>query len=339
MIDTLKLYITDFEITPESPIKVQPGTINLDGETELEAVLFKTNKGMVKGAKAFLNDSKFRFDINSKGAFLSTEVSRWFGENNFRPISQVQFSEFSESIKKGLEDNGVKTNLENSRLLRLDLFRNGEMQYFPSVYFPVLRSCRGRRVHKRDYGDTVLFHNTRRESCFYDKFLQMDTKGLDVSDIPRNSLRGEIRLKTADTVQRWTGGMKEFSDIKRGFGYLKETYRGQLGDMVFRYGTETPEQLDCFVDDLRTLNFFREKTGKQAFNKWIEAEGILDILERYGDIESVRRLLLQVFTKGAVSKQIKRIEDTVKSLKWLGIGKVRFIDLYNELVETFLKVA
>jgi hypothetical protein len=340
MIDTIKLRAEDFQIDSSCKIQVQPACFCADtGEVIGETELFRKNGVPVYGSKAFLNTERFHFDINFRGTFIRTEIPDYYSKNNYYSVSGGEFYQFSKLLEKDLREAGIYTDVERANISRLDLFKNGNMKKEPLYYFPVLRSCRGKRVYKRDYGDTVTFLNTQRQACFYDKYNQLASKGVNVSNIPRNTLRAEVRLTNNTVVKRCTGGITNMSELKQYYGTLKKVYEKQLTDMTFRYGTDKPEQLCLFGKDYETLSYFKEQSERTAFSNWIQSEGILNIIQRYGDIENIRHLLKQVFSKQAVSRQIKSLEKKVEALRDIKTEPESFLDLYNEMTDVFIRAA
>ena len=342
MIDTLTLYTNEFRIKEPYPA-FQIKRSNLDASTgafEPEFDILKTGSEAMLGRSAYLNseDGLLRIDIDWRGLKLTTEVPKWYGEHNFMPVSERQFPEFSESIKRRLEKENIDLDIDNSRVSRLDLFRNAKMPTEPARYFPVLNTfCSGQmKINAFGYGcQGITFQNKQRAACFYDKRLHLTRKGYDVQGIPENSLRGELRLKTSEAVRRHGSGLQTFGDLRQNFSLLDEVYIRQMKKVVFHDGVIEQKQLDLFgIADA----VWNECNGD--FEAWLMTMSIENLLIIFESTQRIKEFLeTKSPHRSTTMRRMKKIEEIrARRMKCIE-APFSYSDLYGHLADAFLKAA
>lgn len=343
MIDTVRLYAgQDFKVSDECQLTVKPANhIPATGETGKEFPLYRFRDQLINGQSAFLNDELVRVDINRNGLIVQTEVPKWFSEktSNFQPVSNSEFSEFRNSLKKRLEGIGINFDFDNAKLSRVDLFKNGEMRKPLSSYFNILSRLDGGKARMKvfDYGaEGVTFGNTQRGACFYDKRLQLEQKGFPVANIPNNILRGEIRFHRSGSVQKNLGGITTFRELQGNFDILNEIYKKQLMGLVFRLGEGKQQELKLIESQDAIMRKMINASKRGVIDRWVGATGAPALLNEFGSISKMRKFISQYFPKGTVSKAMKEINFLLRVK--MESGEVATNDsLYSELVETFCK--
>jgi len=337
MIDTIRLRIDDLKVSRENSLTVQPASFKFDGEPINEFALFHVDGDLITGAKSFWNTDKFRLDINGHGHFLTTEINKWKDGNSIQDTTLKDWQDIYKPLTAELKAGGIQTELKHSYLSRLDLAHTREMKYSPSLYFPVLYSCRGKRQEKRNYGTTVLFKNTQRQACFYNKFTQLGLKAGkgEIVGIPEKSLRGEIRLLKKRSVLKYTGGMSTFTDIAKGWDHLPNVYQEQLESQIFRYGTDQPEQTELFASEFDLFERLYYEGKNSAMTKYIMMKGIPNV-----DMNLLNRLLETFYSSKTVGRNMLKIEKMVNEVrKAQKRDQTEFNQLYNELLTGFYQKA
>lgn len=196
MIDTIKLFIEDFTVKPDSKIVIQPSPYILgSGELTSDHPLIESEGVSVGGAKAYLNTDRFNLTIRDKSkAFLQCSLPKVIAADNYKPLSKAEAEQAITSVGKDLWSSGFHTDINKSNISRIDTFRNVLTEEPYQQYADLFRVLRGKRKLKRDYGSTFLWHNTQEQLCVYDKLAEMRIRKKDTKDYPENTMRFEHRL-------------------------------------------------------------------------------------------------------------------------------------------------
>jgi hypothetical protein len=329
-IDTLKLRITDYTINKGAPLTVQPAAYDLaTGETN-ESTLYQDGDYKIQGTKAYINRGAFKLTINDYGAFLHTSVPKQYHGSNDIPVNGKQTKDVLIGIQKELKENGIHTDIFNADLSRIDISKQAEMNNLTSDYNPAFYMLQGKRMNKRDYGSTILFHNTQRQLCFYDKVVETQIRTKVKQTGPSHTLRNEVRLLSKRAIIGATD-LKTVRELISEYGILDQVYIDQVRN-VLKYDIEgiTDEQLrfvssDVEKDILRlkgqgivNMGAFRKliiMQGIQGILKQIDQDTLISLFERHTTFENKRMI------KSRINKfiqenmfNIKAIETPVKVL-------------------------
>lgn len=350
MLDTVRLYAgQDFKVSDECQLMVKPANhIPATGETGKEFPLYRFRGQQINGQNAFLNDELVRVEINRNGLIVQTEVPKWFPEktSNFQPVSNSEFSEFRNSLKKRLEGIGISFDFDNTKLSRVDLFVNGKMKRKPEIYFPILSRLYDakHRMKVWDYDtEGVTFGNKQRGACFYDKRLQMEQKAKAGKDsggfylnVPENILRGEMRFHHAGSVQRYIG-FSTLGDLGKNYGELKSVYRKQAEKMVFHINEARQTEIEFWETQERMFKMLQAENEKTGFNEWLSTEGAYNLFVQFGGFSNIEKFLKwQGKDRATVHRWMKKIKANVE--RKINSGSTdKDETLYQELSETFCK--
>jgi len=350
MIDKIKLYTGDFEVERSNNLKVKQGEIRLnDGEVEGERVLFYIKGEPIFGKKAYLNndDIHYSIDIDSKGLFITLNPSIvFYREHNLYPVNEYQLRDVMRMIKEDIRKQGIKVNVDDMDISRLDLCKDVKLLYPFSVYGNVFSWLDGKRMDRLTYGSSYVFRNKSREIIFYDKLSELEK----VYRVPRGRggftprdtlMRGEVRLRKKKVVLRDLEISRAGELYKREtFEWLKEKYKDILRDVVFTSGDIEEDDDYSFKTEEEKLRYFNERYGRNSLYRYLSMEGLGNILMRVGGLRNFEELLKRVYGRSYVSKQMRRIKEDLKMIKGIEErGKGGFKELYIELYDKFLKVA
>ena len=238
--------------------------------------LFIDNTGkIVKGSKAFLNDPKFNltiqpsftselnefnqsklkikrfhriaeniqsdlFDYNSedevKGIFVQTSLPRLINENNLKNLTIDEQKTSLKELEHKLRTYGIKTNIFNAGLSRVDTFTNLKTEFPFYNYANIFSLMELSRMKAVGYGnESYLWKNGNQQLAIYDKITEMKSKNPQLKFRGnRNIMRFENRLlkKRAITTKL---KFSTVSELYSNYNELKSYHRKEVINKVFKY--------------------------------------------------------------------------------------------------------
>jgi hypothetical protein len=355
-VDTLKLRLVDYEVAPDSVLKVrQPDYTHGTGEEERSIPLFRDTSGyLVEGVRAYHNAEDFNLSFSpltmgddvpvGAGCWVQLSVPKRARGENYHPVSGRSTRTVLRKLESSLREVGVRTNIETAQLVRLDTFRNVVAdEPFPS-YHPVFSLLSAKRMPKRDYGTTFLWHNTRQEVCVYDKLEEMQHRKLDTSHYPQNTIRFEHRLLKGKKI-REALGFSSVKDLCDGYGHVAEVFKQTMREQLFRYSVADFEVLT--KSRLKAeLALFRDRYGRNWLQYFFQAQGFLVLADLAG-VDVLKQAIAEVAGDESETdkKRIRRVVQRVERMRFdLSMAKIhlpsrrKLAELYTEL-ETKLLAA
>jgi hypothetical protein len=330
-IDTLRTRLEHCEIMPNANIRVDPATIDYQtGLPEHERNLFVDERGnLVRGKKAYCNDPFFQFDITFKGIFVKSSIPLIHsgGINNLlAPNSSNDFKAAIEQLENELYKNGIKANLLNGFLSRVDFFKmiesNLPYPYYDSVYGNLLPS----RLRQIDLGyDSFLFVNNYRQIAFYDKHKEMIDKHNTAFNCPNNSHRHEIRFTSAKS-NKANLKIDTCSKLVEVYPQLPEFVSNYLSKEAFKW---KPEQFKRGLNQnfRNDLLIYQDKHGRNSQQRYWSDHGLMRQLSDIGK-EVILEEIGRIHGKQAKSVMRKRIAQIEIESKFADKSAV---DLYSEI--------
>ena len=303
MIDTVRLRLRGYEVEPSAALTVEPVPYEVrSGElVSEEALLWTANGADVRGKKAYFNSERFNFTLlppTSSGDLLAPEASAFVSFSlpkvlhgtNVEPLDRDGAAEAFRLVEVGLAAAGVRTDLRQAFLSRVDLFRNVSAAEPFRCYAPLFDALEARRKQKRDYGSTFLWHNTLREVCVYDKKAELEAAGFETQGLPKNFLRFEYRcLKPRTVLEVVDCGGNTVGDLVRGYGAVRTSYRRAMANELFR---ATPSDVEAFSGSQleQDMRAFKARYGRVWLARFTEAFGARE-LSKLADVDTLRELV------------------------------------------------
>lgn len=279
-VDTLRLRLIDYNINSDANLTIQPSEINYaTGEAQIN---YLDTLKSIEGKKAFLNTNKFNFTLSNKGSFIQFSAPKVFYNNgsNELPINANQLKTALIEIQKELKINGINTNIFNSDLSRIDVFKGEKTRYLFTEYAPVFNLLQGKRQNKRDYGTTYLFSNGLRELCFYDKDLQQAIELQKKNITPSTNMRGEVRLLKKQSIK--PTGLITANHLIQNYDAINDIYLKNIKN-VFRTFIDKPENVKQLSLELITQNNIKTELLRLGNLKGgVGMKAIKDFILMYG---------------------------------------------------------
>jgi hypothetical protein len=354
-VDTLKVFLSDFEVSRNNKLTIQPASFTqADGEVKGEYTLWNNQGEAVRGNKAYFNDEqekKVFISLLSKGdgvkCFIQCSLPKVFNGNNYGLLTREETVEAVEKVRKKIEDVGIKGNFQNAKVSRIDTTRNILTEDRVQSYNPVWNLLQGKRMKNRTFGETHNWGNTQKEICAYDKVEEMKMQDLETVGLP-DTLRLEVRLKNAKKV-RDTLGLVNVSDLLKEDGYrnVQDKYLEMLESDLLRYN---PKVIDIFGQrDLeKQLRQYQVWYKRNFFSRFKSAKGVETLLKEFSvDVISDAVLNVSGGKKSARQAKKSRMKSDlfkekmqIEQVQTEFFMKRNFSDLYEEIRDKALaKVA
>lgn len=313
MLDTLKLTLQDWRVSPGATLQVNTGNMDFKTGEVKQTLLFTDSSGHeVNGSYAHYIGEKLNLSIKPIAgqayAFVTFSAPKRISEDNYSPIKESQLSEVFESVEQELHENGINTHIEKAKLSRVDTFKNiltDEETLSYSRLFGLLQANRAK--DKRTYGATGwLMKNGSSQYCIYDKLEEMRNKG-QLTEGLEKTLRFEHRCLTASKVKGFFKNTTTVKDLKAyGWRALHERTIKAWTDNFFKYEIEEFEVL--VESQIRSeLQYFQAKYGRNFFSKYMKACGAYFLASSSGGIKVVKRALENMDIEDK-RKRIYRVE-------------------------------
>lgn len=339
MLDTLKLMLNDYEISGESSLRVQPGAYEVATGEKLEFPLFSTSSHTFYGSKAYLNSENWNLTLKplpagnrATGAFLQFSVPKNHYGNNYYSTGEHGTRAVFEKVEKELQEQGIRTNLLDSSLSRVDTFKNIEPVEPFENYAPVFKLLNAKRTQKREYGTTYLLSNTQQEFCIYDKLAEMKMRNEDTSEFPE-TMRFEHRALKKEKVSSLYGFSQAGELFRGGYEVIREKQREHWLSSLFSFPVD--QVLLLGSKQLETeMKLFREKYSRNWFQNFLKAYGAYYLAQVAG-VEIVKLALENMETERTkVWRTVQLLEEAkreIELVKQAENSRKTIGELYQEL--------
>ena len=371
MIDTIQLTTNDFEFDSikngqsKNPFKVdkKSESLNLNEDNENHTILIDSNNRELKGVRihntqplrdtAIIQISNMSFQKGVSVPCLSVRLSApkyLNGLNNYT----ATFSDvvrLEKELSKDLEDLGIKTNLKNANIARLDITTNTETKYPMSYYLPIIKRAETKKLKSREYGQsTLLLGNQTRQLCLYDK---LDCMNEHQETIPTewqglNILRTEYRTLKYQANKKQ--GFSNFSDLLSHEQYeqTKEIHKKRVREFLFNNrDSMTAEHATDIYQIFQTEFQSAEKINKDTISKAIIKCAVAKVGDIVAEMSLAETELLFLYEQIQIRKGVnpsvvkvqknrikKTFEDFLFSAKEnASLNTIQISDLWNELYE------
>lgn len=295
-VDKLQVYTRDFQLRNTLNFSLLPNYKN-QGEEDIKPTplcrLYDSDGlagEILEGSKAFHNAGdqfgNLAANIDYRGLSVNWNPSKLAGKYTGELASPEEVKESLPKIESYLSDIGVRLNLSECKISRIDLAKDREMEDKVFSYSPAFSVLEGKRMKERvQYPDGVRIGKGTRQGIFYDKGLELKPKSGST-----NNMRGEVRLLKGKSVQRVLSVLKlsEFTSLHQ--EDISNIYSNYINKDIFRLGNSDQLSFD-FASEVRFLKSFRESGRRNAFKYWIMTEGMEVKLLKLGGTEGLRRVL------------------------------------------------
>lgn len=333
MVDTIRVKLEKCEVWPSAQITLEQGEIDMKTGELYESELWTDNSGkVVFGKKGKLNTDLFQLTIKPEPVGFRVQLSLpkvIDGKRNVFPLESGEIAKQAiDKVESSLRELGIATDLSSAKLHRLDIFKNGMMDYPPNYYYPILRSFEGgRALDRRDLPGGCYFENSQREWCFYNKIEELRTmhKGISVSDLPKNILRSECRLLNSKVVWR-ESRIDTVDTLTKRWNDLQSIYSKELSQMVLKKRV-TPSLI---IEEVGRLRMIKD-IGGYGWSKVKAKYGLLYFCSKYTK-EEFEKIIKDTFESRFITRRaVREFSEALLEFSRFDSPEVKTSDLLNEL--------
>jgi hypothetical protein len=346
MLDTVKVFVSEYSISDSSNIEVQPSKILAGtGEKLNEHELFTTSSGRkFRGSRAFLNTDKFNLDLkpysfseNGVSCFLHFSVPKVHNGDNYFSVGEQGSQAVFNLVEKLLQEQGFSCSLREAQFSRIDTFKNIEPSEPFETYSALFSLLRVRRAVKRSYGTTFLLSNTQQEFCVYDKLAEMRLHKQETSAFPE-TMRFEHRLLNKQKINSVYGFTQVADLFKGGYAVIRDKRKESWKESLFRFTVEEVVQLGSH-ELAQEMQYFQQRHGSNWFGYFLKSYGAFH-LAQFAGVEVVQKALEYMEAERTkVWRARKMLEEAERELLFYRkeeVSKKTYSVLYEELREKVL---
>jgi hypothetical protein len=329
---------------------------NLTIQPTIQPEMTEYNRSKLKIKRFKRIDEKIQKDLwdwesendEVKGIFIQTSLPRLLSETNLKTLSYDEQKTALKTLETELKNNGIKTNIFNANLSRVDTFTNLKTDfpfYSYSNLFSLMECSRMKSIGYAD--ESFLWKNGNQQLAIYDKILEMKTKKPELNFASsKNIMRIENRLLKKRAIDAKLHFIK-LDDIYKNYDELKDYHRRETEKKIFKYSFSeirglTENKLEAqlifckkqFKD--KWLDGFLKMEGIKAFLGSDNENFLLDMIDK---LDSEKKEITIRVKKSRAKKLYQEMKFYISMFE-MDFKKDKFksnAELYNELKSKFYK--
>ena len=340
-IDKIQISTQDFELRSLEHWVNDIKKVGKETETDLPTTIRTLDGEDVKG-KLYSNQPDVVFNINSYGLNATFNPSKMYHEYHLLNTGD-KLNDAVKHIQETAEYIGLKINIPESRISRLDCAIQGSMNHRPNQYADAFKLCNGKRmINKAEYEGGYRMGNKSVGTICYDKAKEMRVKGVEVVPTENNLLRIENQFKKPLALARHMRFNSIPILLKMNPQELKERNGIFLGQKVFKDKRIGSQQIIDFNTEIETFQHIQEETkrGVEMVYRHLLIMGgsLADTLLKFGGIDGYFNFLIDAGVSRATAYRFRQhIEKTLRLEAKTQTNKktVTAADLLEELITKF----
>lgn len=336
MIDTIRLRVNKEDVLVDKYADVtieSPKWLYYDTDLYSDELFKTSDGGTTYGKKAYINCDFVKVTFRDSGTYVHFSFPRSkYRDHNAYTVSLSDAYSIIDKHQKTLCDAGVKLDLINAHLSRVDLFRDILMDHRFETYFTLFEKMHASRMSRRRYRTTYNFSNSVSELEFYDKYQQMlDTEGMVApNNFPKNTMRIELRFLQGAKCKKILS-VSTINDLLTKWKDLPAIYEDTVNNLIFsRFDNDGLKNTVCY-DDTEMLRQSYTNYKQQPFSYYTKQLGRLELLKRWPDQNLLRQVMLEFQDKSAVSKSLATVNSVLSNPTYEKDCQIPLADLYAEL--------
>ena len=328
---------------------------NLTIQPTIEPEITEYNRSKLKIKRFKRIDEKIQKDLydynsdeNVKGIFVQTSLPRLLSETNLKTLSFDEQITALKILESELKKYGIKTNIFDANLSRVDTFTNLKTDFSFFAYSNLFNLMECSRMKSVGYADeSFLWKNGNQQLAIYDKILELKTKKPDIKiNSSKNIMRIENRLLKKRAIDTRLHFLK-VSDLFQNYNEVKEYHKTEITKRLFKYDLAEIEVMT--ENDLKQRFIYaKEVYGKKWFDKYCFNFGLYSVA-KIADIEFLGNVISEIDggSNGQIRVKKHRILKKINDSKFhFGRGGIfsdevinfkSNVELYNELKTKFYK--
>ena len=327
-IDKLMLTSQAFIIKDASQtgLQVKHGFTNLATGEQSNPFLFKDKTGRkIEGVSAFLNTEFYGLNINQFGVQINFNPSKAYHPFELCNDPKI-LQQRIENVSKDLYSKGIRLDIEQTKVSRIDLAKNSEMIH-PCIAYGAVMSLLNINRAKRNamYPDGHSSNNNKFGLNFYNKGKELRQDGIEI--IPHDRMmRCELQYKSSQSVCKRTGISTLESLYEIGTENLYNLYKETLSQDVFKAGQSNQLQIS-YTDIKEIIMQLQPMYGRRTMEVLYSSYGIETLINQLGSVEHFESILKDLgYHRNTITKHKKRLMQYLNLQKIIskasGIGKL-----------------
>jgi hypothetical protein len=257
----------------------------------------------------------------NSGIFVQASLPRYLQPTNFNSLSITDEKKVLNQLEKDLAGMGIKTNIWESNISRVDTFTNLITEENFNSYSNLFSIIQGTRLQNYSYnGETYLWKNGEKQITCYDKIKDLKAKTKDVTAygfLPANVMRMETRMLRKRKI-RSVLSFLNLKDLYKNYDYLRINHKHEIETCIFKYEIADVERLTGnFIKE--DMQYFYKKGSRLWFNNYLKMFGVASLL-KLSDMETIIEKVNEIIDG-----------DEVRKLKNKRMVKSRIKNMMNEL--------
>jgi hypothetical protein len=342
-IDKLTLTGRDFSVIDASNRQLAIDDRKKQGRQsdDLPYLLTDSTGRQIYAHAIYHNTTALNVSINPKGLNISFNPNKII---NPYELSEINSAGFNDSIKitdEHLQKIGIKLNMQNLKLYRVDLAKQQEMKHEIFEYNPAFRLLSSKATMKqRAYLETHTIGNTLHQACFYDKEQELSDAGIhSLMKGEKNFMRAEIRFLKTQSTQRnlHAETLADFRKLQA--PDISDIYSLYMNKNIFNSAKISQQMQFQFHDEIEIYKYLKQLYPYQVVSKRLAITEIDEYLIKINGIAGFTEILKAAgYNRMQISREKKRMQELI-SLKAEIDKKTNKISVASLLDELKLKFA
>lgn len=346
-------------IVTGSKAYINDDKFNLTIQSSKESEITENGKSILKNKRFKRIRSELQdnlFDKNSDnndvtGIFVQTSLPRLLGDTNFKTLSVEDQKKALKLLEDKLKSYGIRTNIFNSNISRVDTFTNVETDLTFFAYANLFNLMECSRMKSIGWNDeSFLWKNGNQQLAVYDKVREMMAKDNDwilnerkkaLSN--KNVMRFENRLLKKRSVES-NLNIVTIDDLYKNYDEVKNFHKEIFRNKIFKY---TLDEIDTLtVDDFKTkFQISKKLYGKRWWYQYCYLYGVYSIAKNLNNDAIDEIIEMLEGNSRSVRMKKSRIKKSITDAKFnFAKGGIFYDDktttksnvqLYNELKQKF----
>lgn len=277
------------------------------GRADLPLLLTDSTGTPIYANSIYHNSQFAQYSINQVGLQVQFNPSKAKHPYHLAATGK-EFSDTVKSIRQEMAAIGINTNLDQMKLVRLDLAKQAEMSNPFGNYIDAFRMLKGKRAkEQRQYPSGYIVGNTRWQTIGYDKGEELKQHKYTIPE--KNLMRLESRWLKGQSVsaQFHLATLPELADLTP--GELNSIYVAHLNTRYFPKQFEGDQMIMDFETVIDQMKTAQNRYGKGWLFKYLSAINVDTFLQQVGGLEMARKVFLEVASKQRASDYIKELTD------------------------------
>lgn len=334
-IDTVKLHLTNYELDANPNLIIEGENVNLNTGEIAGGLIYNGENCQIIGQKAYHNAPNFNLTLTRYGLFAQFSAPKIIhGENTQGVYCKTEFIEALNIVESKLNAIGVRANLHEATLTRLDLFRQAELPNLCASYTPIFEQLTLPNCVKSITNGTLLIRNKTLQYCLYDKEKEAGERGGRKFTPSSNLMRCEIRAINSKAVKS-KFHLRAITDVLSHFDKLDTIYKANVRKLLRQpQGTSKAVNLLNLEKIMQAAKNESGKFGLHEVKKALQEIGLTYLSEK-NQLNTFKEIALNSTEQSGANLRNSRNKLNALTRCENLLNSAQFIDLYSHLYTAF----